>query len=188
MSTLPRALAVLAIALLPPGPAAAQTTMTMPAPAAPAEEPAEKRERLVFALDDPNWDVALQQVGENRTLTEWMPDGQSAKAWREKLTYQTLEGLPKLASLDGFLEQIIEGVKKTCPTARLTFLRRSATDALYELVVKGCATQPDQNELVRVVHGRDATHTLHYAVRGVIEPARRNRWRSLLEQARIVRE
>ena len=116
-----------------------------------------------------------------------MPPGETAEAWTRFVSVQVYsdEQLPYPGVGPALLEYRAM-LQATCPGAEWTVLREGDQDALYEWRIAGCAAEPDQHEVGRVMHEGGTWARITFSVKGEMDAATREEWIRRLEGARLV--
>lgn len=144
-------------------------------------------EHVDLRLDPAEWTLVSRATEPGVTFLEYVPPGETADAWSRFVLVQLFDDddLPYPGSGPALTECRMM-LDATCPGAEWSVLRQTHDDALYEWRLEGCADEPDQHELGRVLRGRDAWARITVTVKGRMDDATREEWLRRLDAARIV--
>ena len=155
-----------------------------------------KRERdlvegLVPVFDDRRWDCAYAWTTVENSLQEFVPRGDRHSEWHELVTVQAVGVTPGTALAD-YVELgrlAIEARVVVDGAFDWQILVRRHDDLTYSWTIEDDVAIVDQLELVRVVRGATAMHSLHYAIRAPLgeAAAARAQWLPRLESAVLAR-
>ncbi len=125
------------------------------------------QETVEAVFDERQWTPAFENYNPEKkaVIKEYVPEGETKDSWREMVTLQFFEGLQKKVTIEQFLQKVQGGLQKVCPGVGWTTVSSSETEAVYEWNLKGCAGQPDQTEIARVMAGEEGVHVWHYAAK-----------------------
>lgn len=144
-------------------------------------------QHVELRLDPAEWTQVLHAADGAVSVTEYAAPGETAEAWTRFVSVQVYSDAqlaypgarPALSECRALL-------KASCPGAVWTVLRDGDQDALYEWRVAGCAAEPDQHEVGRVMHGRGTWARITFSVKGEMDAGTREAWIRRLEEARLV--
>jgi hypothetical protein len=138
-------------------------------------------------LDPAEWTQVLHAADGAVSVTEYVAPGETAEAWTRFVSVQVYsdEQLPYPGARPALLE-CRAMLQARCPDAVWTVLRDGDQDALYEWRVAGCAAEPDQHEVGRLIHARGTWARITFSVKGQMDAGTREAWIRRLEEARLV--
>lgn len=140
-----------------------------------------RAERVPPPSDDRDWTIGNRDSGLGITMTEYVPSGQSIDHWQELLTTQSFYGLQDELTVDEVAEDLQKNIKKRCPTAHLSFIRREPGNILYEWSFTGCRGYEDQHDIGRLIGGATAIHHIFHSQKtSALPPEEREKWLGLL--------
>lgn len=145
-----------------------------------------RREFLKPAFDHRTWILTHRRADETRTLTEFLPAGQSALDWTESYggTFQA-EG-HHAGSLQREYNNFIENLQETCGRIESTIISSTEVDLYYEWHLQNCSEHPSQVELGRFLRSTEGIYRLAYVKRiEFLTEAERENWLTLLRQAQL---
>lgn len=144
-------------------------------------------QHVELRLDPAEWTQVLRAADGAVSVREYVPPGETADAWTRFVSVQTYseEQLPYPGARPALLE-CRAMLQARCPGAVWTVLRDGDQDALYEWRVAGCAAEPDQHEVGRLIHGRGTWVRITFTVKGGMDAGTREAWIRRLEEARLV--
>ncbi len=143
-----------------------------PAPqsVAPAHSPEVLREgeNLLFA---PPKDFKIGYYLDRNSMTEWVPNGQTAKDWTEMLTVQIFRNLKEVGPA-AFLQTVGTKYLNACPgTPKDTIRTGDVNGYVVSMLVLKCPKNPDtgkpETTVFRVIKGKDALYSVQHAWRTV---------------------
>ncbi len=148
-------------------------------------------EGLVPVFDDRRWDCAYAWTTAETILQEFVPHGDRHSEWHELVTVRAL-GVPSGAALADYVESgrsAIEARVVVDGEFDWRILLRRDDDMIYSWTIEHDVAAVDQLELVRVVRGATAMHSLHYAIRAPLAEAAaaRAQWLPRLESTALDR-
>lgn len=145
-------------------------------------------EYLKPAFDGRLWILMNRRADQHKSLTEWLPLGQSPISWRESLggTFFA-EGYHK-GSMTSEYEEFIRRMRTLCPQITVRIITSNMNDLYYEWRISGCEKQADQTEIGRYVRSTHGIYRLAYVRKGAaLVPDERDKWLSLLAEAKLRR-
>lgn len=152
-----------------------------------------QEEALMGGFDPAEWMVGNQAGGSDQRITEFVRPGEKIDSWTELLTAQLLRRSAYPSTVDEMVSSSHQALVKRCPEVTLNVIARQAQGEpegpglLYEWIVKGCAGEADQHEVVRVMYGRFTIYRLAYVAKtAALAPEKREKWIADLKTAKIV--
>ena len=148
-------------------------------------------EGLVPVFDDRRWDCAYAWTTVENSLQEFVPRGDRHSEWHELVTVRAVGITPGTALAD-YVElgrSAIEARVVVDGAFDWQILVHRHDDLTYSWTIEDDVATVDQLELVRVVRGATAMHSLHYAIRAPLgeAAAARAQWLPRLESAVLAR-
>ena len=138
-------------------------------------------------LDPAEWTLARRGGGAGSTVLEYVAPGERVDRWTRFVSVQTYaEGGAPFPGTRWALAQCRGILLASCPQAEWTVLRDTEQDAVYEWHIAGCAAEPDQHEVGRVIRGRGTWARVTFSVKGGMDAATREAWLRRLDEARLV--
>lgn len=142
-----------------------------------------------FDSEGPRWQEASHTQTRGVMTREYVRPGETLASWRELLTVQVFEkarrggGFPAPPAAEAALRATMSA---RCPDVAWNELAADSAGVLYEWRVSGCARQPDQHEIARIVEGAGARARIAYARKGGAMPdSVRASWAERLRRARF---
>lgn len=142
---------------------------------------------VAFDSEGPPWKEASRSETAAVMTREYVRPGETLGDWRELLTVQVFDrargGFPAPAAAEASLRQKMVA---RCPGVVWNEIAADSASVLYEWRVAGCAGQPDQHEVARILEGRGARARIAYARKGAAMPdSVRAGWVARLGKARF---
>lgn len=166
-----------------------------PAPAAEPAVPAADTSAVggnefpILVFDERTWKIGNQGQSEQGPMAEFVLENETVENWSELVTVQMYPGLQTKTMPADFAYMARKELLKICPSVDWRLVSVSQSEATYEWSVSGCAAQPDQMEIVRVVRGELGVHLIHYAVKKpAIADEQRLKWIERLGRAKLVKK
>jgi hypothetical protein len=153
-------------------------------PAQRVEIVGEKGEVLTSPFDGREWFLRNHRSDPGKSMSEYLPAGQSPDRWTESLggvfrSYAVSNASP----LEAYLK-FQRDILRVCPAARFQIHDQSESDLVYGWRIDGCAAQPDQTELGRFVRGRAGIYSIAYVSKGPpLTTEQTDKWLALLRSA-----
>lgn len=132
-------------------------------------------ETVFIPGDSSDWKLGSGSNRKGQTFVEYVPRNESINNWSRLLTIQFLEGDPStpLSSM----EAVRSRMQARCPGVSWNIIHQDASSVLYEWKISGCAGNPDQHEIARLLRGNDGIHRIAYVEKtSSIPSAQRERW------------
>ena len=144
-------------------------------------------QHLELRLDPAEWTLARRSGDAGISVAEYVPPGESLERWTRFVSVQTFaDARVPYPGARWARSECRALLQARCSGAAWTVLRDSGQDALYEWKAAGCAAEPDQHELGRVMNGRGTWARITYSVKGEMDAATREEWLRRLSGARLV--
>lgn len=138
-------------------------------------------------LDPAEWTLARRTGDADASIVEYVRPGESLERWTRFVSVQTFaDARVPYPGARWAMSECRAVLVARCPGASWTVLRDSDQDALYEWKVAGCAAEPDQDEVGRVLNGRGIWARITFSVKGRMDAATREEWIRRLSDARLV--
>ena len=138
-------------------------------------------------LDPAEWTLARRSGDARLSVAEYVPPGERIDRWTRFVSVQTFaDARVPYPGARWAMSECRSLLLARCPGATWTVLRDSDQDALYEWRVAGCAAEPDQHEVGRVMNGRGTWARVTFSVKGRMDAATREEWLRRLSEARLV--
>ncbi len=140
---------------------------------------ARAQENLRFQLDS-TWQANPANVSEVRNqylIMEFVKKGERIDNWTELVTLQNFNrGWGRRTPHDTY--EALRGIReRECPGAtRWEVVAEDRASILYQSVTTGCAGQPDQSELARLLFARNNRYRISYTTKGELGPDKRATW------------
>lgn len=143
--------------------------------------------KLNFGLDPKDWEVGFNQKTETGYIVEFVPKGQTVENWNELITLNFFPGLEKRVDCDEFAEGFVDQLKESDPKIKVTVIKAEEDNTIFEWSVNGSTKNPDQDELDRVIRGKQGLHMVHYVKKcKSFTEAERIKWLKFLDSATLV--
>jgi len=148
----------------------------------------EPRARLSFELDLDVWHARNAGHDDQASIIEYVKDGESAKNWKELVTWQLYKGKPSKGAAGRIMAYSREAMFKRCESTTWKVLASSKDDVLYEWQHDGCDGAPAQHELARIITGKIGVHRIAYTRRSEpMDSETRSRWLQKIKDAQLER-
>lgn len=141
-------------------------------------------EKQKIQFDNRPWKSAWgKEKGLNLTL-EYIPMGDTINQWQELVTSQFFAGLTEVSAQD-FANSVIKQLQQTGFTIETSFIEQGPNQVILEFKVKDPVNMR-QDELQKIVRGKDGMYVLHYAIKKADMGAEnRAKWLLLLQQSSL---
>ena len=149
----------------------------------------EQTEQVQPLFDNRCWVPAHAANLNGITMREWVPDGASLSSWTELITVTSWAGahdMPFEGALHVRRGMIESRSTNGTFTWEVTF--RDPNEVHYRWRIVNDFALEDQFELVRMLRGERALHSIHYAARGSVDDAVELPWRARLDGGKPVQE
>lgn len=156
--------------------------------AAAAGAAAQTGYRVQIAIDSAQW-RQLEPAGTDSRVSvlEFVPPGETGESWTRFLSVQLFsEDAAPYPGGDEALSECRRFLTTRCPSAQWTVLGGTRDEPIYEWRVAGCAAEPDQQEVGRLLSRPGAWGRVTFSVKGRMDEATRQDWYRRLLAARIV--
>lgn len=141
-------------------------------------------EKQNIKFDDRAWKAAWGEHKEYITSIEYLPAGDDINHWSELVTSQFMPGLEALSAQE-FVNRFIANLKKSGVVFSSKILESNKNMVLFEFQVKN-PQNLEQDELQKVVKGKDGLYALHYAIKkSDMGAANRAKWVKNLKESTL---
>jgi hypothetical protein len=145
--------------------------------------------RVSLQMESGGWEAATRLGAPGTLLVEYVPTGESAESWTRIVSVQTFaDSRVPYPGVRWALAQCRATLVDRCSGATWTVLGESQDDATYEWSVAGCALEPDQHELGRIMKRGGTWARVTYSTKGRMGAVERAEWLRRLSAARFVHE
>lgn len=148
------------------------------------------QENLLFQLGA-EWEprpANVQEVPNQYLIMEFVKKGEKIDTWSDLVTIQNFNKRWGGRSTRQAYEGLREIRERRCPGATTwEVISEDKTSILYAAAATGCADQPDQRELVRILFGRNNRYRVSYATKGELTPQARDTWVAWLAGLKLSR-
>lgn len=132
-------------------------------------------EKQNIQFDNRVWKAAWGEHKDTITTIEYLPVGQQINNWHELITSQFIPGLADVSAKE-FANRFFENLKKSGVVYKAYKIEQQGNVVIFEFQV----LQPknlQQDELQKIVKGKDGMYVLHYAIKKVdMGEGSRNQW------------
>ena len=143
--------------------------------------------RVELPLDPAEWTLARRSSDAGIEVAEYVAPGESIERWTRFVSVQTFaDARAPFPGARWAMSECRAVLVARCPGAAWTVLRDGDRDAVYEWRIAGCAAEPDQHEVGRVMRGRGGWARVTFSVKGEMDAATREAWLQRLDEARLV--
>lgn len=143
-------------------------------------------EQVNVQFDEREWETGYTAEDGTKGITELVLKGETVNAWTELVTIQAFFGLQERATPQMYMNEMIDALKKACPSAKWDLIRKGDNDVLFDWEIAQCPGQEDQYEVDRVLAGAKALYVVHYATKKVpVGADTREKWIRLLSAATL---
>lgn len=133
------------------------------------------------------WKAAGGSDRQGRTLAEFVPQDESIENWSRLLTIQFIEqrGLSPVE----VMTPLRAAMQSRCPGSSWKIIQQDSTSVLYEWSIAGCASNPDQHEIARMLKGNDGIQRIAFTRKGTeLEPSERDLWIKTFSEAYVIKD
>jgi hypothetical protein len=127
--------------------------------------------------DDRLWKVGTHEGNDQALLIQFVPQGESIDEWNSLVTmqeYTLTEG--RFPGADEAAKLLEKRMRARCPEVDWEMVNQTAWSVTYRWHSEGCALQPNESEIARVMVSPSRTVRIAYTVRpGPLSPADRLR-------------
>ena len=150
----------------------------------------ENKQTESLRLDWPDaegWKVASNQADNERKVIELLRNNETFDNWTEMgtmMTYPSLNNVP----LDAAMNVMFDQAKKSCPSAKLTFIEKDDKTKYPWIIFKiECGTSTPESQVWQILIGSNETYINFRAVKQKSVPDNlKNKWVSFFKTASIV--
>jgi hypothetical protein len=121
-----------------------------------------ERQKIVF--DQRPWQFAWGKKTDQITTVEYVPLGDDVNDWKELITSQYFPGIQNKITPKEFAERMMSGLKKAGYQPIVTFIKETPDTVIFEFRVDSPKNQA-QDELQKIVKGKDGIYVLHYVIK-----------------------
>ena len=139
--------------------------------------PSKRGKQLKIIFDRRKWKMKVANESSNPQVFQYFLENEDDTNWTEVVTWHRL-----LGAADKFTPQIIADQISSVANPKMNIISQSNSDLVYD----GFTEKGTRYELVRVIFGEDAIHTLYYASRDMNGfEAKKEEWLGLLNRANV---
>jgi hypothetical protein len=146
-------------------------------------------EDIIWNIDNRLWKEGYQHKQEDGTIiSEFVLPGETSENCSELVSIQRFYGQQNI-KLEEFVETLEQKFKKICPGIKWAVFNRESNTVMYEFLVKDCSGQDNQQELARIIRGKEGIWVLHYSTkRTPMSLDKRKEWINNLKSASLSEE
>jgi len=136
-------------------------------------------------LDERSWEEVTTESNENGSLSEYVPSGESPKAWSELISVRADRNLYLTASLEWAVAQTRNDAKP-CAASALKILSSSPTELVFEQELARCPGSDDQYQLDKFIRAPTTLFQVRYVKKSPFTDEDRTKWSRLLGEVHLV--
>lgn len=142
-----------------------------------------EKQHVVF--DNRIWQAIWGQKSDTITTIEYIPAGGNIDDWQELVTTQFIPNLQEKISLSQYANSIMDNLRKTGLNPVISVIDNNPNEILFEFRINA-PTNMQQNELQKVMLGKDGFYVLHYVIKQPdMGDANRQKWLQNLRNSGI---
>lgn len=140
-------------------------------------------QKIIF--DDRAWQAVWGKQEASITTVEYVPNGDNIEQWHELITSQFIPNIQNQMTLREYVDSVIKNMKNSGFKPVINIIEDTPDQILFEFRINA----PDnlkQDELQKVVKGKDGFYLLHYVIKKA-DMGKKNRdiWLHNLKQSQL---
>lgn len=149
-------------------------------------DPAVKNQDMqIIQFDDRAWRAAWFHKDDHSTIIEYVPEDEDINNWNELVTSQFFGGLQEKASPEEFMNAMVRQLNQAGFQPVINVIKKTPDRVIYEFRILSPKAQA-QDELQKIVKGKDGLYVLHYVIKKPDMGAeKRKEWIAHLEASKI---
>ena len=126
------------------------------------------------------WEVGQHKTKKDVETTVWVPKGENINNWTKKFSVQTFRKPWVGPSLQSLVDQLKEGISRSCPALTWNVTESSENEISYEYSFEHCQGK-DMHEIGKWIQGKDSQFWLQYThTVKELDPDERKVWMQII--------